>query len=182
MAFAVKRSMRLVGHRNLLIAVICLSMRAAAQPLVLEPLPLPGRFTDLQQSSRGDLLVGYGAWSEWGGARLSMLRRAGRWMPVPAGAAFEWRDWLVFEGLFPVPHVDEESAPPRSPWDGGTRIVTLGTDDVFVRRVVLVDAKSGRSFHAPWDSLAPLPLGKGDTWLVWRCPERTQPDGGGSTG
>ncbi|MDP2275395.1 MAG: hypothetical protein Q8N23_29315 [Archangium sp.] len=170
--------MRLERHARLVLSILCGSLHAAAQPLMLSPLPLPGRFSDLHQSSSGALLVDYGAWSEWGGARLSMLRRNGRWMQVPAGAAFEWKDWLVFEGLFPVPHVDDESAPPRSPWDGGTLVVTLGTDDVFVRRVVLVDGKSGQTFDAPWDSFAPLPLAKGETWLVWRCPVRALADGG----
>lgn len=168
------RPMRLESHVVLVMSV--LSVAVSAQPLA--PLPLPGRFTDLQQSSRGSLLIGYGAWSEYGGARLSMLRRSGRWMQVPAGAAFEWRDWLVFEGLFPVPRSDDESALPRSPWGGGTRTVTVGTDDAFVRRVVLVHEKTGRTFEAPWDSLAPLPLAKGDTWLVWRCPVRPLSDGG----
>lgn len=160
--------MRLVRH--MVLAVLCGALHVAAQPLVLTQLPLPGRFTDLHQSSSGALLVNYGHWSEYGGARLSMLRRNGRWMQVPAGAAFEWKDWLVFEGLFPVPRNDDESAPARSPWDGGTRVFSLGTDDAFVRRVVLVHGKSGQTFEAPWDSLAPLPLGNGETWLVWRCP------------
>lgn len=65
-----------------------------------------------------------------------------------------------------------------SPWDGGTRTITLGTDDVFLRRVVIVNAKTGKPFEAPWDTLAPLPLGKGETWLLWRCALQHAPDGG----
>ncbi len=172
------RRMRLERPGVLLVAACCASLTVAAQPQVLEALPLPGRFTDLHQSSSGALLVSYGAWSEWGTARPSMLRRAGRWMQVPAGEAFEWRGWLVFEGLFRLPYVDEAGAAPPSPWDGGTRVVSLGTDDRFVRRVVLVDERSGRRFEAPWDSLAPLPLAQGETWLLLRCPVSHAADGG----
>lgn len=169
---------RFLRHALVLMSLLGAAWPAAAQPLVLEPLPLPGRFTELHQSSTGALLVSFGGWSEWGGARMSRLRLGRRWIEVPAGAAYDWGEWLVFEGLFPVPHFDDEGSRPASPWDGGTRTVSMGTDDSFVRRVVLVNAKTGRRVEAPWDTMAPLPLGAGDTWLVWRCAMRAMPDGG----
>lgn len=175
--------MRSSGHILLSVLALCASSAAVAQPqpepLVLKAAPLPGRFSNLLQGSGGTWLVEYGAWGEWGGARLSALRRGGQWIRVPPGSAYAWKQWLVIEGLFPLPRGEGEGeAAPPSPWDGGTRVVTQGTDDAFVRRVVLVQWKTGQRFEAPWDTVAPLPLGDGDVWLLWRCPRVMHTDGG----
>ena len=171
--------MRLSGH--VVLAFLALSPSVVAQPrprpLVLNPLPLPGRFSNLLQGPGGTWLVEYGAWSEYGGARLSVLRRGNQWLSVPPGATFVWKNWLVIEGLFPLSSQDDEGKRSSS-WDGGTLVVTQGTDDAFVRRVVLVDWRTGDRFEAPWDTLAPLPLGTGAVWLLLRCPQIVLADGG----
>jgi hypothetical protein len=140
---------------------------AGPGPLILRREPLPGRFTGLAES-RSTWLVQFGGWSEWGGARRNTLRLDGRWRGVPSGSAFTWRKWLVFEGLEPLARSDED-APTRFP-PGATLGISLGTDDVFARRVVLLDLETKRVLEAPWDTLAPLPLGDGQVWLLWRCP------------
>ncbi|MCY1022369.1 hypothetical protein [Pyxidicoccus sp. MSG2] len=66
------------------------------------------------------------------------------------------------------PRQEEAEVPPLPP--GATLGISLGTDDVFARRVVLLDLETQRLLEAPWDTLAPLPLGDGQVWLLWRCP------------
>lgn len=143
---------------------------AGPAPLILRPEPLPGRFTGLVES-RHAWLVQFGGWSEWGGARPNALRLDGHWHRVPSGSVFSWRTWLVFEGLEPLARREEEEegdAPTRLP-PGATLGFSLGTDDAFARRVVLLDRQTKRRMEAPWDTLAPLPLGDGQVWLLWRC-------------
>ena len=148
-------------------------------PLVLKAEPLPGRFTNLLASPEdGAWIAEFGGWSEWGGARASYLRREGKWLRLPLGAVFSWKRWIVLEGLEPLPRRDEEEAPALPLPPGATRADSFGTDDVFARRVSLVDRRTGRKLDAPWDTLAPLPLGDGEVWLLWRCPSRPLPDGG----
>ncbi len=55
---------------------------------------------------------------------------------------------------------------------GASYSVQFGTDDVFVRRVVLVNRATGQRVSSAWDRRGAVPLGDGAKWSLFNCSTR----------
>ncbi|MDX2015475.1 MAG: hypothetical protein SFW67_35110 [Myxococcaceae bacterium] len=151
-----------------LAALVVAQGAVAAEPLVLPTAVDEPNFTGAFVASRGELLVAFDGYGEWGGARRAALWVKGRWLRVPAGPAFEAGAWLVFDGLEPLPATsgEEREAPPV-----GAKAFRFGTDDVFIRRAVVVNRETGLTFEAPVNTAWATPGARGQWSVIWCGPE-----------